>query len=74
MVIPASPSARSGTRYRGGLRAAVAAACCGLLLSGPAVATAAAAPAAHARTQVQHEDHGRGSLVSAEKLYTLATP
>ncbi|MFE2092081.1 lipase [Streptomyces sp. NPDC059460] len=74
MVIPTSPSSRSGTRYRGGLRAAVAAVCCGLLLSGPAVATAATAPAAHAQTQAQHEEHGRGSLVLAEKLYTLATP
>lgn len=74
VVIPASPTSRGGTRYRSGLRAAVAAVCCGLLLSGPAVATAATVPAAHAQTQAQHEEHGRGSLVSAEKLYTLATP
>ncbi|MEU8780349.1 lipase [Streptomyces sp. NPDC048637] len=52
----------------------MAALCCGLLLSGPAVATAATAPAAHAQAQVQHKERGRGTLVSAEKLYTLATP
>jgi hypothetical protein len=46
-----------------------------VLLSGPAIATAAA-PAAQVRTQAdgKHEDRGRGTLVSAEKLYTLATP
>ncbi|MFJ9676869.1 alpha/beta hydrolase family protein [Streptomyces sp. NPDC101194] len=70
MAVPASTSPRGGTRYRSGLRAA--ALCCGLLLSGSAVATAAAPPAAHA--QVRHEERGRGTLVSAEKLYTLATP
>ncbi|MFE2562051.1 hypothetical protein ACFXGT_39820 [Streptomyces sp. NPDC059352] len=53
---------------------------CGLLLSAQAVATAATAatavtpPAAHAHTQAQYEERGRGTLVSAEKLYTLATP
>ncbi|MFF0739174.1 alpha/beta hydrolase family protein [Streptomyces sp. NPDC004111] len=36
------------------------------------MATAAAVPAAHA--QGQHEVRGRGTLVSAEKLYTLANP
>lgn len=72
MVIFASPSSRTATRYRGGLWAVGAAVCCGLMLSGPAVATAAPAPTAHA--QAQHEERGRGALVSAEKLYTLATP
>ncbi|MFD0167059.1 lipase [Streptomyces decoyicus] len=52
----------------------MAAVCCGLLLSGAAVATAAAAPADHAQAQAQLEEHGRGTLVSAEKLYTLETP
>ncbi|MFB7591294.1 lipase [Streptomyces sp. NPDC056169] len=51
----------------------MAAVCCVLLLGAPAVATAAAPPAADARVQ-QHEQRGRGTLVSAEKLYTLATP
>ncbi|MFD3665920.1 lipase [Streptomyces sp. NPDC058659] len=50
----------------------MAAVCCALLLSAPAVATAATPPVAHA--QGQHEGRGRGALVSAEKLYTLATP
>ncbi|WP_419999650.1 lipase [Streptomyces boninensis] len=50
----------------------MAALCCGLLLSGPGLAAAAAAePAAHA--QEEQESHGRGTLVSAEKLYTLTT-
>lgn len=79
MVIPASPSSRSRNQYRGGLRAHVAAVCCGLLLSGSAVATAAAAPAApaahaQAQAQAQFEQRGRGTLVSAEKLYTLENP
>ncbi|WP_330315720.1 lipase [Streptomyces platensis] len=52
----------------------MAAVCCGLLLSGAAVATAAAAPAGHAQAQAQVEERGRGALLSAEKLYTLATP
>ncbi|MEV7957554.1 hypothetical protein ACFVZR_29920 [Streptomyces sp. NPDC058316] len=67
MAISASTSARSETRFRGGLK--VAAICCGLL-SGAAVATTATPPAA----QAQHEERGRGMLVSAAKLYTLATP
>ncbi|MER6841909.1 lipase [Streptomyces platensis] len=73
MTIPASSSSRS--RTPGVLRAHVAAVCCGLLLSGAAVATAAAAPADHAQAQppAQAEGRGRGALVSAEKLYTLAT-
>ncbi|MET9364089.1 lipase [Streptomyces sp. NPDC006632] len=48
----------------------MAAVCCGLLLLGPAVATAAPAP----RPPAQQNERGRGALVSAEKLYTLATP
>ncbi|WP_330479537.1 lipase [Streptomyces platensis] len=54
----------------------MAAVCCGLLLSGAAVATAAAAPTGHAQAQAQAqvEERGRGALLSAEKLYTLATP
>lgn len=74
MVVPALLSSRSRTRYRSGLRAHVAAVCCGLLLSGAAVATAAIAPADHAQAQAQPKEHGRGTLVSAEKLYTLQTP
>ncbi|MFJ7497593.1 lipase [Streptomyces sp. NPDC097727] len=50
----------------------MAAVCCGLLLIGPALATAATSSAAHA--QAQHEERSRGMVVSAEKLYTLATP
>jgi hypothetical protein len=85
MVTNATPP-RSGTRHRGSLRAPLAALCCGLLLSGPAVATATAATpsaataptatatAPDAQAQVRHHRHGRGTLVSAEKLYTLATP
>ncbi|WP_256333146.1 S9 family peptidase [Streptomyces sp. cf386] len=34
----------------------------------------AAASAAHVQAPAQHEERGRGTLVSAEKLYTLATP
>ncbi|MFJ7154423.1 lipase [Streptomyces sp. NPDC101118] len=74
MAISPSPSSPVGMPCRGALRAA-AAAVCGLVLAGPAVAApAAAAPAAPARTQAQDGDHGRGTLVSAEKLYTLADP
>ncbi|MER5296256.1 hypothetical protein ABT382_29960 [Streptomyces pharetrae] len=73
-----SPRRATATPYRAGIRAAGAAVCCGVLLSGPAIATAAApaAPAAQVRTQAdgKHEGCGRGTLVSAEKLYTLATP
>ncbi|MFJ5546394.1 alpha/beta hydrolase family protein [Streptomyces sp. NPDC093225] len=76
MVIVPSPSSRGAMRYRGGLRAVGAALCCSLVLAAPSVATATAAtaPAAHAQTQAQHGEHGRGTLVSAEKIYTLATP
>ncbi|WP_426404880.1 lipase [Streptomyces sp. R-07] len=66
----ASLSSRRGTRYRSGLK--VAAVCCGLLLFGPAVATATPSPAG--RPQARQEQSGRGTLVSAEKLYTLTTP
>ncbi|MGW6060724.1 lipase [Streptomyces sp. NPDC055189] len=74
VVISTSTPSRSGTRHRGRRRIQVAAVCCGLLLA-PAVATAtaaAASPAAQARAQ--YDQRGRGTLVSAEKLYTLATP
>ncbi|MEU8709874.1 lipase [Streptomyces sp. NPDC048565] len=54
------------------LRAPLAAACCALLLSGPAAAAAVAAPPP-AHTQAQRQVQGRGTLVSAEKLYTLTT-
>ncbi|MGH4029066.1 lipase [Actinomycetota bacterium Odt1-20B] len=75
MVLSASPlpPSRKRTRRLGARRAVGAALCCGLLLGGPAAATAAAtAPAAPA--QARHAEHGRGTLVSVEKLYTLATP
>ncbi|MGW2637121.1 lipase [Streptomyces sp. NPDC001348] len=68
----AAVSPRSASRYRRGLRARAVAVCCGLLLSAPAAATAAAAPAAH--QQARHQEGDRGTLVSAERLYTLATP
>ncbi|MFJ7421574.1 lipase [Streptomyces uncialis] len=69
---------------RRGLRRRTASVCCGLLLGGLVVSTGAA-PAAHAQpygqaqTQAREqsraqEGRGRGSLVSAERLYTLATP
>ncbi|KOG41104.1 hypothetical protein ADK74_21240 [Streptomyces decoyicus] len=74
MIISASPSSHTAPRYRGGLRAVGVAVCCGLMLSGPTAATAATVPAAHTQAQAQHEERGRGTLVSAEKLYTLATP
>ncbi|MFJ8754839.1 lipase [Streptomyces sp. NPDC102441] len=65
---PPPPTARPRSRR---LRAPLAALCCALLLGGPAAAAAVAAPpSAHA--QGRHQ--GRGTLVSAEKLYTLATP
>ncbi|MFI1421741.1 alpha/beta hydrolase family protein [Streptomyces sp. NPDC020731] len=72
MVISTLPLSRRRTLFRGGLRAGAAAVCCGLLLTGPAVAAAATAPTAH--VQAQHEERGRGTLVSAEKLYTLVSP
>ncbi|MFF2655288.1 lipase [Streptomyces sp. NPDC058045] len=81
MVIPAPapPSPHRATRHRPGLRAATAALCCGLLLTGTATATAATASAAQAQAQAGTAHHGewgtgRGALVSAEKLYTLPTP
>ncbi|MEU0300283.1 lipase [Streptomyces sp. NPDC006175] len=67
MTVPATPSKSARAR----LRAPLAAICAVLLLGGPATAVAAAAPPA-AHTQAQHQ--GRGTLVSVEKLYTLATP
>lgn len=76
MTVSTSPSTPGPTRSRGALRACAAAVCCGLLLSGPAaVATAtAAAPVGRAHAPGPAEESGRGTLVSAEKLYTLATP
>ncbi|WP_211270400.1 lipase [Streptomyces exfoliatus] len=74
MAISTSPSSRGGTRNGGRRRATrMVAVCCGLLLSAPAVAVAATtAPAAPAQTR--YEERARGTLVSAEKLYALATP
>lgn len=74
MASSVAPNSRRATRYRDGLRAVGAALCCGLILSGPAVATVGVAPVAHAQPQAQHGERARGTLVSAEKLYTLATP
>lgn len=74
MTVSTSTSALSPARSRGALRACAAAVCCGLLLSGPAVATAAPAPVGRAHAHTPAEESGRGTLVSAEKLYTLATP
>ncbi|MEV0578164.1 lipase [Streptomyces sp. NPDC050392] len=72
MVILTSTSSRKRSPYGGRRRAQMAAVCCCLLLSAPAVATAATPPVAHA--QEQHKEHGRGTLVSFERLYTLASP
>ncbi|WSR23852.1 lipase [Streptomyces sp. NBC_01205] len=71
MAVFVSSSSRGRPLYRGGLK--VAAICCGLLLFAPAVATAAATSPAGG-VQAQQDERGRGTLVSAEKLYTLATP
>ncbi|WUS96399.1 lipase [Streptomyces sp. NBC_00708] len=68
-LVPPHPS--RARRSRTVVRAIAAAACCGLLLSGPA-ASAASAPAPAAT--VPAEASGRGTLVSAERLYTLDTP
>ncbi|MEU1213958.1 lipase [Streptomyces sp. NPDC005790] len=65
---PPPPPVRPRARR---LRAPLAAVCCALLLGGPA-ATAAVAVPHPAQVQAQHQ--GRGVLVSAEELYTLATP
>ncbi|MGA4838975.1 lipase [Streptomyces sp. G45] len=86
---PSSPTAtrpaRPARQYRpaptprAARRAAVSLLCCGLLLAGAgagavgsAPAAAAAEPTAPARTAPAA--HGRGTLVSAEKLYALASP
>ncbi|MEV7404257.1 lipase [Streptomyces sp. NPDC091267] len=74
MPVHAAPNPFSASRSRTALRACAAAACCGLLLSGPAVATATAAPVAPARASAPAEVSGRGTLISAERLYTLTTP
>nr|WSW64882.1 lipase [Streptomyces sp. NBC_00995] len=54
----------------------MAAVCCGVLLTGPllagAITPAVAVAAAQERTR--HEETGRGTLVLAEKLYTLRSP
>ncbi|MFF5900246.1 lipase [Streptomyces argenteolus] len=61
-----APLQTARIRYSRRLRSPLAAVCCALLIGGPAATAAAVQPAA--RTQM------RGTLVSAEKLYTLATP
>ncbi|MFH9619476.1 lipase [Streptomyces pratensis] len=71
MITTAAESTPVRARHRR-LRAPLAAACCALLLAGPATAAAAAVAPSAPRTQTQHQ--ARGTLVSAEKLYTLATP
>ncbi|MGX2995080.1 lipase [Streptomyces sp. JNUCC 64] len=76
---PSPSRASRGVRYRAALRAgAVAAVCCGLLpLGGPAVAAQAgpaAVAAAPERGAERRAERGRGSLVSAERLYSLAAP
>ncbi|MFF1460223.1 lipase [Streptomyces sp. NPDC058330] len=53
----------------------LAALCCGaLLVAGPAAVPAGAAPVPPGRTQAPYTAHGRGTLVSAERLYTLDSP
>ncbi|MEU9201529.1 lipase [Streptomyces sp. NPDC048332] len=78
MVNSPATAPLGATRHRVRLRAPVAAVCCGVLLAGPvlagAVAPAVAAVPAAAQEGTQHEESGRGTLVSAEKLYTLAGP
>lgn len=74
MTVSTAPTPFRPIRSRGALRAYAAAACCGLLLSGPAVVTATAAPVAPAHSAASAAAYGRGTLVSAERLYTLATP
>ncbi|WP_328899615.1 lipase [Streptomyces sp. NBC_00441] len=72
MTAPAPSPAFPARRSRVLLRTVAAAACCGLLLSGPA---ALAAPAPASPTHAAPVDAaGRGTLVSAERLYTLTTP
>lgn len=73
MANSASTSSLGATRHRV-RRAHVAALCCGLLLSGPVVMGAATPAVAAAQERTQHERPGRGTLVSADKLYTLASP
>ncbi|MFE2021568.1 lipase [Streptomyces sp. NPDC059499] len=71
-VSSSSPLGR--IRHRHGLRAYATVVCCCLLLSGPAVATATT-PLERSWTHAHpYEGSDRGTLVSAEKLYTLATP
>ncbi|MEV5604615.1 lipase [Streptomyces sp. NPDC052299] len=70
MSAPAPSSTFRARRFRVLLRTVAAAACCGLVLSGPA-ALAAPAPAHDAAPAGAA---GRGALLSAERLYTLDTP
>ncbi|WP_327173452.1 lipase [Streptomyces sp. NBC_01336] len=75
MVNSPTTSPLGMTRHRVRLRAHVAAVCCGVLLTGPILAGATApALAAVAQERTRHEESGRGTLLSAEKLYTLASP
>lgn len=71
-TVPLSPSRASRSRLI--VRTVAAAACCGLLLSGPAAAAAPAPAPAQATAAGVAEASGRGTLLSAEKLYTLSTP
>ncbi|MFF4187541.1 lipase [Streptomyces sp. NPDC001691] len=68
MPSPPPSSSRTARRCRAVLGAGASLLCCGLLLGGPAVTGAVAAPA-----RTGHEEGARGELVSAEKLYTLAS-
>ncbi|MFE9658869.1 lipase [Streptomyces sp. NPDC005955] len=80
MPVPTSPKPPTAPRSPRRPRRRGAALCCGLLLTGLTGLTAAGtvAPTAHAQPSAPvstvHEGRGRGSLVSAERLYTLATP
>ncbi|HEY9330650.1 MAG TPA: lipase [Streptomyces sp.] len=75
MANPLTTSPLGVTRHRLRLRAHVAAVCCGVLLTGPVLVGATApALAAVAQERTRHEEPGRGTLLSAEKLYTLASP
>ncbi|MGW7337314.1 lipase [Streptomyces sp. NPDC054808] len=73
MTAPAPSPAFRARRCRVVLRTVAATACCGLLLSGPA-ALAAPAPVSPAHAATPAEVASRGTLLSAERLYTLNTP
>ncbi|MFJ6917256.1 hypothetical protein ACIQUX_25330 [Streptomyces sp. NPDC101133] len=68
-----APAPSPACRCRVVLRTVAATACCGLLLSGPA-ALAVPAPVSPAHAATPAEAAGRGTLLSAERLYTLNTP